>query len=356
MKQFLKILYFAFIYSSKLFAQTSPAHTVIVILENKRYDSLSGNPAAPYINSLLNNSYTAVLTQSYGLTHPSQPNYLMLFSGSSQGVINNNIPTHLPFTTPNLGAELLNKGYSFIGYSENLPYPGATDSASGGYARKHNAWINWQGSPSNGIPSNSNRAFTDFPPNYNNLPVLSFVIPNVYNDMHDGSISVGDTWLRNNLDGYIQWSINNNSLFILTFDEDNSLSNNHILTFFTGANIKGGSYSQPVTHYNVLRTIEELYQIPFAGASTDSSAILGIWQTTTPVTYTFIGNGNWDIASNWSNNLIPPNTLSAGNEIIIKTQAGGSCILNVPYTVSHAAKLIVTTDKKFVIQGNLTLK
>ena len=174
--------------------------------------------------------------------------------------------------------------------------------------------------------------------------------------MHDGSITVGDKWLQANLDGYIQWCINNNSLFILTFDEDDKLSNNHILTFFTGANIKGGSYSQPVTHYNVLRTIEELYQLPFAGVSADSSTIRGVWQTTIPVTYTFIGNGNWNVASNWSNNTIPPDTLSAGNEIIINTQGGGQCILNVSYTVSHGAKLTVMSGKNFVIQGNLTLK
>lgn len=343
------------IFSQNNYAQIPPSHIVIVIFENKSYDSIVGNSAAPYINSLLNNSHTALLIQSFALTHPSQPNYISLFSGSSQGVTDNNIPDNLPFKALNLGAELINKSYSFIGYSENLPYPGATDSVYNGYARKHNPWVNWQGYSTNGIPATSNRAFTDFPATYSNLPTVSFVIPTLYNGMHDGSIATGDTWLKANLDGYIKYCLKNNSLFILTFDEDNSLSNNHILTFFTGEHIVGGSYGQQVTHYNVLRTIDEFYNLPFAGASADSSAIQKIWQTITPVKYTFIGNGNWNVSSNWGNNIIPPNILLPGNEIIIDPKSGGQCILNVPYTVSKGAIFKVMPGKNFVVKSKLII-
>ena len=338
------------------FAQITPSHIVIVILENNPYDSIVGNPRAPYINSLINSSHTALLTQSYGLTHPSQPNYIMFFSGNNQGIVNNNIPLNQPFTTPNLGASILNKGLTFTGYSEDLPFAGSNDSISsnGLYARKHNPWVNWQNSATNGIPASLNKPFSDFPTTYTSMPTVSIVVPNLNNDMHDGSIAMCDAWMQSNLDGYVQWCINNNSLFIVTFDEDNTQQNNHIPTFFLGANINPGSYSQPVTHYNILRTIEELYQLPYIGASADSTALQGIWVTSAPLVYTFTGNGNWSDASNWSNNVLPPATLSPNSEIKIDPVAGGQCILNIPYTVSSAGKLTVMTGKKFVVQGNLS--
>ena len=72
--------------------------------------------------------------------------------------------------------------------------------------------------------------------------------------------------------------------------------------------------------------------------------------------YTFIGNGNWDIAANWSNNVIPPPSLPAGAEIIIDPVSNGECILNIPQTVLAGAKLTVHTGKKFRVNGNLTIQ
>ncbi|MEP6926817.1 MAG: alkaline phosphatase family protein [Ginsengibacter sp.] len=282
MKKFIFIVLVLF-YAETGVTQISPAHTVIVIIENTSYNQIVGGIAAPYINELLANTHTASLSQSFGLTHPSQPNYLMLFSGSNQDVTDDFVPKNIPFTTPNLGAEIIKKGLSFIGYSEDMANTGSTDSIFYGYVRKHNPWVNWQESSINGIPTISNRLFNDFPSDYNMLPTVSFVVPNLYHDMHDGSITDGDTWLRNNLDGYIQWCINNNSLFILTTDEQDGQAPANIVTFFTGANIKGGIYNQSITHYNVLRTIEELYQLPYVGESINSSAISSIWLTVLPL-------------------------------------------------------------------------
>ena len=61
-----------------------PDHVVIVIEENHSYGEIIGSSFAPYINSLATRG--ALFTQSYAITHPSQPNYLDLFSGSNQGV------------------------------------------------------------------------------------------------------------------------------------------------------------------------------------------------------------------------------------------------------------------------------
>jgi acid phosphatase len=90
-----------------------PDHIVMVIEENHSYSQIIGSPDAPYINRLV--AQGAVFTQSFGLTHPGQPNYLALFSGSTQGVTDNSCP-HI-FTTPNLEHALLAAELTFAGYS-----------------------------------------------------------------------------------------------------------------------------------------------------------------------------------------------------------------------------------------------
>lgn len=269
--------------TNSILAQLYPSHTVVVIIENKNYADIVGNVSAPYINGLLANGHTASFTQSISLTHPSQPNYLMLFSGSTQGVTNNYVSANLPFTTPNLGAEVVNAGLTFTGYSEDLNYTGSTDSIVNKYVRRHNPWVNWQGNGTNGISPNANRPFSDFPTDYNQLPVVSFVIPNLNHDMHDGTIADGDTWLQSNLDGYIQWCTHNNSLFILTTDEVDNTSSANVLTFFTGANTQGGIHNEVISHYNVLRTIEDLYGLPDIGATADALTINSVWVNVLPL-------------------------------------------------------------------------
>jgi hypothetical protein len=74
---------------------------------------------------------------------------------------------------------------------------------------------------------------------------------------------------------------------------------------------------------------------------------------TPPVEYTFIGNGNWDVAANWRNNLVPPATLSGNARIVIDPVTNGSCILNVPQTINSAAALQVRAGKRFRVLGHL---
>jgi len=258
-----------------------PNHIVIVMFQNKAYSQIVGSSNAPYINSLIADTNTALFTQSYALTHPSQPNYLMLYSGSNQGVTNDNVPTNTPFTTCNLGASLLASAFTFTGYSESMPSPGYLGNSTSLYFRKHNPWSDWQGTKSNNVPASVNQPFTSFPTNYDLLPDVCFVIPNIINCMHDGTVQQGDTWLHDNLNEYIQWAKTHNSLLILTFDEDNGSSNNRILTFFLGPMVKSGSYNTHITHYNVLRTIEDIYHLPACANSATNSAINFVWKTVT---------------------------------------------------------------------------
>jgi acid phosphatase len=84
---------------------------------------------------------------------------------------------------------------------------------SGAYARKHAPWVN-----SSNVPGADSVPFTSFPSssNFASLPTLSFVIPNLNDDMHDGTVAQGDTWLQNNLSAYATCAKANNSLLVVT--------------------------------------------------------------------------------------------------------------------------------------------
>jgi hypothetical protein len=123
--------------------------------------------------------------------------------------------------------------------------------------------------------------------------------------MHNGTdpatITAGDTWLKTHLDGYIQWAKTHNSLFIFTFDEDNSANANRILTFFTGSMVKLGTYAQTNNHYNFLRMLEDMYSLPYSGASATAVTIDYCWQTVLPVelaSFTSTSAGR-EIILNW---------------------------------------------------------
>jgi len=259
-----------------------PDHVVIAIFENKKANSIFGNSQAPYINSLANAG--AKFTQSFAIEHPSEPNYLDLFSGSNQGVTDDSCPH--TFSTDNIGAELIGAGLTFGGYSEGLPSVGSTTCSSGNYARKHNPWVNFTN-----VPSGDNLPYTSFPTDYSTLPTVSWVVPDLCDDMHDCTIATGDTWLKNSLDGYAQWAATHNSLLIVTFDEDDGSGGNNIATLFYGQPVRTGTYTEHIDHFDVLRTIEDMYGLPFAGNAAGATPIIDVWTgSPSPVTVTNPGS------------------------------------------------------------------
>ena len=180
------------------------------------------------------------------------------------------------------------------------------------YARKHVPWISFANVP-NGITveTSSNLRFADFLTDFDKLPTVAFVIPNLTNDMHIGataqSIPTGDSWLKQHLDAYYQWAKSHNSLLIVTFDENddtfgytglttpsvsrrttyppaNQLGEllvdlrNRVATIFAGAHVRPGIYPEGlgITHVNILRTIEAMYGLPKSGAQQPNAAGLGI--------------------------------------------------------------------------------
>lgn len=254
-------------------------HIVIVVMENKNFNAIIGRPdEAPYIDQLAAGG--AVFSNSFAVAHPSQPNYLALFSGSTQGVTSDHCPEK--FTkVPNLGAELINAKLSFAGYSESMPsagYTGCGREVSLGYTRAHNPWVDFSN-----VPAASNKTFAKFPSDYSLLPTVSFVIPNLCHDMHYCSRDSGDSWVRHHLSGYASWALTHNSLLIITWDEDSKTlgfggDNNKIPTIFYGAHVRTGTYSEQTGHYGVLRTIEDMYKLPQAAKSAHAAPITDVWK------------------------------------------------------------------------------
>ncbi len=258
--------------SAALAAKTTvptPDHVVIVMEENHSYSDIIGSSAAPYINSLAQSG--ASFTDSHAIEHPSEPNYLDLFSGSNQGVRDDSCPH--TFTVANEGSELISAHLSFAGYSEGLPTKGSEVCTYGKYARKHSPWTNFSN-----LPAKTNLPYTKFPKNFDKLPAVSWVIPNLDDDMHDGSIQQGDTWLKNNLSAYIAWAQTHNSLLIVTWDEDDGSQDNQIPTIFVGPMVKPGQYGEAINHYTVLRTIEAMYGLIPLGNSASVKPIRDVWQ------------------------------------------------------------------------------
>jgi len=247
-----------------------PDHVVVVIFENHQQPQVIGSPSAPYVNSLAQGG--ANFTQSFAVTHPSQPNYIALFSGGLQGVSNDSCPHPLGVT--NLGRQLLDAGLTFAGYSEGLPSAGFTGCTSGRYARKHAPWVNFTDLPA----AATNLPFTAFPTDFARLPTVSFVIPDLCNDMHDCPVSTGDTWLRTNLKGYADWATTHDSLLVVDFDEDDFTSTNRIPTVFYGQPVRAGAYAEHITHYSVLRTVEDMYGLAHLGSAGSATTISDCWR------------------------------------------------------------------------------
>lgn len=230
-------------------------HVVVVVMENHSFKQIAQLGAAPYLQKLARNG--ALFDNSHGVAHPSQPNYLALFSGSTHGVRDDGFHE---FAAPNLADRLHAAGKAFAGYAE------------AGSPRKHNPWESFADA------SGTGKSLTEFPRDYARLPAVSFVMPSLANDMHDGTIAQADTWLKVHLGAYANWSRKHNSLLIVTFDEDDYRLENRIFTVLYGAGIKPGRYAEKIDHYTLLRTIEDIEGVAPLGTTVIRKAIGRAWK------------------------------------------------------------------------------
>lgn len=239
-------------------------HIYLVVMENKAYRDIVGNSAAPYINDLiarygLATSYTAV-------AHPSEPNYVALFSGSTAGVPGDGVYN---LSGPSLADQLDAHGRSWRVYAQNMPggcftaasAAGSVDGwgAAGTYARKHNPAISF--TSISGDPQRCAHLgpLAGFDPAASNLEMI---IPNMTNDMHDGSVAQGDAFLKAFVPVILGSAAFRNSLLLITWDEGTSDAGGggQVATIVATPGMRAGLRSAvPHSHYSLLRTIEQAW-------------------------------------------------------------------------------------------------
>ncbi|MFE7359182.1 alkaline phosphatase family protein [Streptomyces sp. NPDC057543] len=237
-----------------------PDHVVMVMMENKGYDDILNNPSTrpqdqvPYIKSL--EAQGASFTESYGITHPSLPNYYAMLSASDI-VKTSAFPPPSSVDTDNLPNQLVTHGYSFANYSDQA---------------KPIQWLRYKNTP--GTAANPNpmdkrqRDFPTTPDGFDKLPTVSFYSGNGQQSMHDGTLAQGDAFVKT-FDSYIQWAKTHNSLFVLTWDEDDFSPVNRIPTIMVGPMAKAGEYNEHVNHYNVLKTLLDMYGLDHINHTAD---------------------------------------------------------------------------------------
>ena len=238
------------------------SHIDVIVMENKEYGDIVGSSHAPYLNSLI--AQYGLATNYTGITHPSEPNYFALFSGSTQGATNDGVYN---LDGKNLADQLEVKGKTWKVFAENVPANCFTDvlaqggeDGSGTYVRKHDpaiSFTNISGSPERCANITDLAHFDPAAANY------ALIIPNQCHNMHDCSVAAGDDFLK----GFVPKILNSRAwqdggVLFITWDEGlTSLGGGGQVPLLVISNRvpKGFRSSVEHNHYSLLRTVEDAW-------------------------------------------------------------------------------------------------
>lgn len=229
----------------------------------------------------------AYLANYRAITHPSQPNYVALISGSTEGV-DGNSPARLD--RPHLGQKL----QSWMTYAEG--YPSGTcdlNTRIGRYVRKHVPFLSFADVQDNADFCRQHiTGFEQFAgaAKEHRLPSFSLVIPDLDHDAHDKPLRDADTWLERNFSDLIKDpDFRRNVLLIVTFDESDSTwldrftDGNKVFTVLWGDDILPGDVKAAYDHYDLLRTIEAIFDLaPLSTGDAKARPIGGVWRQRVP--------------------------------------------------------------------------
>jgi hypothetical protein len=256
-------------------------HVIWVWMENHSYDTIIGSSQAPYINSLA--AECGLATNYHNISHPSLPNYVGGTSGLGFAALQKFEPDCNPSPGCSTAApSIFGQGETWKAYEESMPsncYP----VNSGEYAVRHNPppyFRTLTGCSTFDVPYS--QLATDLASN--TLPAFSFITPNVINDMHDGTIADGDSWLANNLPTIFNSPEyqDGSTVVFLTWDEGeggtaiNCATNTtdvgcHVATIVISPSTVPGSTSATLfNHYSLLGTTEQLLGLPKLGLASSS--------------------------------------------------------------------------------------
>jgi len=264
-------------------AATSPApqiasparrydHVVVVVLENHSFESVSGNPQAPFLNNLA--ATNALATGYSGVSHPSLPNYLALTGGSTFGITSD--CTACFVAAPSVADSIEAAGLTWRAYNESMPSPCFGGDAYP-YAQKHNPFYYYTA-----IRQNPSRCANIVPLTAlagdfaaaASAPALSLVTPNMCNDGHDCSLATTDGWLAKFVPSLMAAPgfTTGRSLLVVTYDEGEGGSD-RVMTVFAGRGVKSGFTSAArYNHFSLLRMVEEALGLGTLGQGDQSAA------------------------------------------------------------------------------------
>jgi len=251
-------------------------HVVVIVLENKVRGSVLGNRAAPAFNALA--AKNAVLTGYRGVTHPSLPNYLALVSGSTQGITDD--CTSCTVGGPSLADTLEAKGLTWKAYAEGLPRIGWTGASSGRYVKRHVPFLYFRRVLSHPARLRRVVSLSSFSRDLTarRLPDFALVIPDMCHDMHDCPVSTGDAWLKRFVTPLLRSPQLVHSVVFVVFDESDS-TDPRTAALALGPLVKPGSAFRPsMSHYGLLRTVEDAWGLPRLGRSARVAPVSGIWR------------------------------------------------------------------------------
>ena len=261
-----------------------PAHVMVIMMENESSTGVIGNSSLPYINNTLAAQYPQ-LADNYAVAHPSLPNYLELLSGSTQGVTTDCAPGPGCEGTSNLANQLDTAGIGWSAYMEGLPAAGYSGGDTGCldgdgdplYFEHHDPFQYFPDLagdlPTHVKPLSSMVPDLDSP----DAPAFVWVTPDVLDDMHDGPLSTGDTWLSQEIPAIqaTQWYQQGGQI-VLTWDEgfDSDTSGlgggagGHIPGFVISQALAGtANDTTPVDQAGILHSIEQSYGLSYLNSA-----------------------------------------------------------------------------------------
>ena len=240
---------------------------ILIVFENKSDKDVVAAADAPYLNELI--ARGGLLTDYQAIAHPSQPNYLALFSGSPQGVTDDRVHD---LSGPTLADQLESAGRTWRVFAENYPGTGCFtgDTNDGGidgagqYVRKHNAPISFSAISRSPERCANIQPLSSFRPD---AADFIWVVPNMCHVMHQCTIAEGEAWLKAFLPPILDspaFAPGGTGVVYITFDEGADKSrNNEIVTLALGPMVTPGLRSNVAhSHYSLLRTIETSFGLP----------------------------------------------------------------------------------------------
>ncbi len=258
-------------------------HIVVLMFENKNYNEVIG--PAPYITSLANKCATATnwedantkVDGSADGKYKSKPNYATLTNGVSpsvHGLIDDTYSTTTD--VDNIYNQLNLAGKSFKDYYEGEA-GGCGVKFKGSYHDPIRYYTNVAAiCNEHDVPLSTFMADV----NSGNLPAFSMLLPTNNHNMHNNSVSSGDSYAQSILDPLLNsqaYAKGDLAIFFL-WDEDSPIPNVLLApSIVSGTKITVPS-GNPISHFSALRTWEEMLGLPMIGDTNKAPSLLPFFE------------------------------------------------------------------------------